>query len=330
MVRTRSGYDLLRDSTPRAGVLTSAWAAPKPRLPDAPEPMQPGLNADLTVRAVQSPAIPEPPVEWVNFVDHLAVTPRQALAGDRWPAAVGAGSSSLLNWQDEGSGQQAGDPGNGRMARQPTQKSAAQKNGGGAANSGSPGHIFWVVPAFKVDYAGHFTPLTPKEKFKEWAESAYDPLGFGTTAFEAGTLEYSSSDGFCGYGSSFAGYTKCLGSMELDANDSSFLGDFVFTVWWHQDPRYFRLGEGSFGRRALYAMSRVFVTYNDSGKNVFYSSALAGTGIAAVLSNLYYPQTDRTVGHTITRATIDLGDTAIYNASAEFWPEIHRWVRRRF
>jgi hypothetical protein len=185
-----------------------------------------------------------------------------------------------------------------------------------------------VVPAFKVNYAGHFKPLTPKEKFQEWAQSAYDPLGLGVTLLQAGTLEYSSTDGFCGYGTGFPNYMKCFGSMELDANDSSFLGDFVFTVWWHQDPRYFRLGKGGFGRRVYYAISRVFVTFDDSGKTVFYSSGLAGTGIAAVLSNLYYPQSDRTLGHTMSRIAIDLGDTAIYDGSAEFWPDIHHWLQK--
>lgn len=199
-----------------------------------------------------------------------------------------------------------------------------------SATSGSPGHIFWVIPAYKVNYSGQFTPLTPKEKFQEWAQSEYDPLGLGATVVEAGTLEYSSTDGFCGYGSSFTNYMQCFGSLELDATDSSFLGDYVLAVWWHQDPRYFRLGKGSFGKRTLYAISRVFITYNDSGKNVFYSSGLAGTGIAAVLSNLYYPQSERTVGHTFSRMGIDLGDTALYNGAAEFWPGIHRFVRRIF
>ncbi len=214
--------------------------------------------------------------------------------------------------------------------KQTTSNKNAKGTHASSATSGSPGHIFWVVPAYKVNYSGHFKPLTPKEKFQEWAESAYDPLGLGVTVIQAGTLEYSASDGFCGYGTSFGGYMKCFGSMELDANDSSFLGDFVFTTWWHQDPRYFRLGKGSFGKRALYAVSRVFVTYDDSGKNVIYTSGLAGTGVASMLSNLYYPQQDRTVGHTLSRVAIDLGDTAIYNGSAEFWPEIHRWVRRVF
>lgn len=199
-----------------------------------------------------------------------------------------------------------------------------------SATSGSPGHMYWVVPAFKVNYSGHFQPLSPKEKFDEWADGVYDPLGLGVTAFEAGTLEYSSTDGFCGYGHGWGPYGQCYGSLELDSTVSSFIGDYALTVWWHQDPRYFRLGKGSFGKRVLYAISRVFITYDDSGHNVFYSSALSGTAIAAAVSNLYYPQQDRGIGNSISRAGLDLGNTAIYNGAAEFWPDIHRAVRHIF
>ena len=198
------------------------------------------------------------------------------------------------------------------------------------ATTGSPGHIFWVVPAFKVDYQHGFKPLTTKEKFQEWAQGAYDPLGLGTGAFEAATLEHSSTDGFCGYGPGWGGYGKCFGSLELDADVSSFIGDFALTSLLHQDPRYFRLGQGSFGRRLWYSVSRVFVTYNDSGRTVFYSSALSGTVIAAGLSNLYYPEQDRGVGPSASRVALDLGNTALYNAAAEFWPDIHRKLHRIF
>lgn len=198
------------------------------------------------------------------------------------------------------------------------------------ATTGSPGHIFWIVPAFKVNYAGGFKPLTPKEKFQEWAQGAYDPLGLAVGAFEAGTLEYSSSDGFCGYGTGFANYGKCFGSLQLDSNVSSFIGDYALTVAFHQDPRYFRLGKGSFGRRAWYAISRVFVTFNDSGHNVIYASALTGTVAAAAISNLYYPPQDKGLSHTMSRIYLDLGNTAIYNGAAEFWPEVHNAVRKVF
>lgn len=214
----------------------------------------------------------------------------------------------------------------------PTQQKQQKKNKqySPTATTGSPGHIFWIVPAFKVDYAGNFKPLTPKEKFQEWAQGAYDPLGLAVGVVEAGTLEYSSTDGFCGYGMGVAGYSKCFGSLELDSNISSFIGDYALTVAFHQDPRFFRLGKGSFGRRAWYAVSRVFITYNDSGKNVFYSSGITGTVAAAAISNLYYPPQDRGLKHTMSRVYIDLGNTALYNGAAEFWPDIHRGLRRVF
>lgn len=210
----------------------------------------------------------------------------------------------------------------------PLKKNTTQKSP--SATSGSPGHIFWVVPAYKVDYSRNFKPLTPREKFDEWAETAYDPYGLGVGAFEAGTLEYSSPDGFCGYGVGLANYGKCFGSLELDAVDSSFIGDFVLPVLWHQDPRYFRLGKGSFGRRTWYAVTHVFVTLNDSGHPVFDSSALTGTVAAAALSNLYYPQQDTGFGHTMSRIGIDLGNTALYNFSAEFWPDIKHGLKKVF
>lgn len=188
--------------------------------------------------------------------------------------------------------------------------------------TGSPGHIFWVIPAYKVDYAGHFQPLTPKGKFHEWAQSEYDPLGLAAGVVEAGTIEYSHTDGFCGYGMGLGPFGECYGSLELDATNSSFIGDFLLPVLWHQDPRYFRLGEGSFGRRVWYAVARVFVTYNDSGHAVFYSSALTGTAVAAGLSNFYYPPQDVGLSHTMSRVAIDLGNTALYNLAAEFWPDI--------
>lgn len=199
-----------------------------------------------------------------------------------------------------------------------------------SATNGSPGHIFWVIPAYKVTYGKNFKPLTPHEKFEEWAQSAYDPLGIGAQLLEAGTLEYSSKDGYCGYGKGWGGYGKCFGSLELDSNISSFIGDYALTVALHQDPRYFRLGEGSFGKRVFYAASRVFVTYNDSGQNVFYTSALSGTVIAAAVSNLYYPANEVGTEHTMSRIAIDLGNTALYNEAAEFWPDIHSAIQHVF
>ena len=199
-----------------------------------------------------------------------------------------------------------------------------------AAEKGSPGHIFGVVPAFHVAYLKEFKPLTPREKFHEWLQDTYDPRGIGLYAFEAATLEHTSTDGFCGYGKGWGNYGKCFGSMELDSNISSFLGDFLFPVMLHQDARYFRLGHGHVDRRVLYAVSRLFLTHADSGRTVFFSSALAGSAIAAAASNLYCPIQDRGFGPSLSRMGLDLGNTALYNVAAEFWPDIQGKLGRVF
>jgi hypothetical protein len=196
------------------------------------------------------------------------------------------------------------------------------------AEQGSPKHIFLVVPAFHVAYQKQFKPLTPREKFDEWLPGTYDVRGLGLYAFEAATLEYSSKDGFCSYGRHWGAYGKCFGSMELDANISSFFGDFLFPVIMHQDARYFRRGEGSVGRRTLYAVSRVFLTHADSGRTVLFSSALAGSVIGAAASNLYCPTQDRGFGPSLHRMGLDLGNTAFFNVAAEFWPDIEQKLGR--
>jgi hypothetical protein len=193
---------------------------------------------------------------------------------------------------------------------------------------GSPGHIFWVVPAFNVEYLKHVKPLTPREKFNEWARGAYDPLGLAAKATQA-ALEHSGSVGFCGYGEEWGGYGKCYGSGLIDGDISSVLGDYLFPTLIHQDPRYFRWGEGGTAPRLVYALSRVFIRQTDSG-HPSLDSALLGTAIAAATSNVYYPPQERGFGLTMSRIEWDLSGTAFFNLAAEFWPDIQRIIRRPF
>lgn len=194
----------------------------------------------------------------------------------------------------------------------------------------SPKHIFFVIPAYNVDYGHTFVPLTSHEKFTEWAQGAYDPIGRSADAIEA-ALEHSRNGGFCGYGSGLDSYGKCYGSAMLDANISSFFGDYLFASWLHQDPRYFRLGpQASVPARVWYALSRVFIARTDSGGWTFAIGPTAGSVLAATTSNLYYPQDERNLNHTVSRLYWDFGGTAIFNLEAEFWPDIEHGVGRIF
>jgi len=197
------------------------------------------------------------------------------------------------------------------------------------ATKGSPKHIFFIIPAYNVEYLKNVKPMSSHEKLQEWEDGAYDPIGLAAGATEA-LLEHSKKDGFCGYGSGMESYGKCYGSALLDSTWSSFMGDYLFPVWFHQDPRYFRLGEGSFATRAWYSFTRSFITRTDKGTWTFASGSLLGTAIAAATSNLYYPKQDRGLGLTMSRVGWDLGGTVIFNLEAEYWPDIKPWILRIF
>ncbi|HEY7839319.1 MAG TPA: hypothetical protein VIC54_12050 [Terriglobales bacterium] len=197
--------------------------------------------------------------------------------------------------------------------------------------NGSPGHIFFVLPAFHVEYLKNVPPLTPMEKWNEVVEETYDPMGLALSAAEVLMLEHKKDGtGFCDYGSEIGGFSKCYGSALLDANLSGVLGDYLFPVLLKQDPRYFRLGTGSVFSRTFYALTQgVIVTRNDHGGTSFDSSQMAGTITAGFISNLYYPKADQGTSLTVSRIEIDLIGTAIGNLEAEYWPDIDHFLFHR-
>jgi hypothetical protein len=72
-----------------------------------------------------------------------------------------------------------------------------------------------------------------------------------------------------------------------------------------------------------YAMSRAVVTQNDAGANTFNISEVVGSGIAAGLSNLYYPASDRSFSNTADRWGVNVGVDAVTFIVREFWPDIN-------
>jgi hypothetical protein len=94
-------------------------------------------------------------------------------------------------------------------------------------------------------------------------------------------------------------------------------------VLFHQDNRFYTLGHGSIGHRALYAASRVLITRKDDGDNTFNFSEIIGSGAASGVSSLYYPTKYRTwtkVGQKWL--TSDILDGASFTFK-EFWPDIN-------
>ena len=171
----------------------------------------------------------------------------------------------------------------------------------------------------------NYTPLTSEQKMKRAFKSAFlSPGGYALTAFNATITQLGEEDQpHKDTGDKFADGMSRFAIQFGRRAARSLLGSGVYPVIFKQDPRYFRSDKNGIGPRALYAVSRVFVTRGDNGNSQFNVSRVAGNISASALSNLWERSTpghDRIgVGPTFRRVgTMFLSD-ALFNLVREFW-----------
>lgn len=183
-----------------------------------------------------------------------------------------------------------------------------------------------VVPMYGVTNYQYAPALTQGQKFDLMIRGYAGPFPYLAAGFQAGLSQ--AFDNFEGYGQGASGYGKRFGASLLDGFNSGFFSNYLYPVIFKQDPRYFRLGEGSKKRRIVYAMEQEFVTKRDSDrKRVFSYSNVLGAFTAGGISNAYYPQEERGFGLTMSRTAVSFAWGSVGNLVLEFWPEISHAVR---
>jgi len=207
--------------------------------------------------------------------------------------------------------------------------------------------VLGVLPQFGVTSPPDAPPLTPRGKFHLFAKSAFDPVSIGVVGLQAGLSQ--AENEFPAYGQGAQGYGKRFGAALADEVDSGFWSNYAYPVLLKEDPRYFRLGEGSFGRRLAYSVKQEFVCHTDKGGRSFNFSNVLGAFTSGAISNLYYPgntlirtipatstspaipvyENDRGVGLTLSRTSIALGYGTIGGLFDEFWPDIQQKLFRK-
>jgi hypothetical protein len=180
--------------------------------------------------------------------------------------------------------------------------------------------ILGVVPQFSVTSRQNAPPLTPSQKFRLFVKSSTDPFVFAAAGFQAGLGQ--ATDEFPEYGQGASGYAKRFGAALADSTSSNFFSNYAYPVLFKEDPRYFRLGQGSIKRRIFYSLEQEFVVRTDSGKRRFSYSNVLGAFTAGGISNLYYPASDRGFGLTMSRSAIALGYGSLGGLIDEFWADI--------
>jgi hypothetical protein len=184
-----------------------------------------------------------------------------------------------------------------------------------------------LVPQFGVTDRKDAPPLTPRGKFRLFYRTAFDPMEFVLTGMEAGVDQ--AENAFPDYGQGAAGYGKRFGAAFTDELSSNLFTTFVYPTLLQEDPRYFRLREGSFKRRFGYALSQVFIAHKDAGGRTFNWSNALGALSSGGLSNAYYPAADRGFELTMSRAGIALLYNSLGGIGSEFWPDLARKLHHK-
>ena len=131
------------------------------------------------------------------------------------------------------------------------------------------------------------------------------------------------------YGTDGNGFGERVGAAALRQTSIRVISDGLLPAAFHEDPRYYRQAYGSIGSRTGYALKRLIIDPRDSGKRGFNYSDILGRGIAAALTETYYPEAStgapvvfRTWGYSL------LGSESV-NLFQEFWPDVkHKFFKR--
>jgi len=184
-----------------------------------------------------------------------------------------------------------------------------------------------TLPNFATTNRRDPPPLTPAQKFHLFRKSAFDPVEFGVVGMQAGISQ--AEDEFPEYGQGASGFGKRYGATLADEVSSSFFTDYFYPVLFKEDPRYFRLGEGSVKHRLGYALKQEVICHTDKGgRSVSWENAFGALTSGAV-SNAYYPESDRGFGLTMSRSAISAAYGSLGGVVDEFYPDINHWLFHR-
>ncbi len=187
--------------------------------------------------------------------------------------------------------------------------------------------VFGVMATFNTTANKDALPLSTGQKYQLFFKSATDPWPFVLTAFGAGIDQADNS--FPEYGQGMQGYAKRYGAAYTDYFTGNLLGNAVLAGVLKEDPRYFQKGTGSFMSRFLWAATSTVWCKRDNGTWGPNYANVVGNLMGAAVSNLYYPEAERTASDTISRGFTVTAQAIVGSEVIEFWPDLVRHHRRK-
>jgi hypothetical protein len=186
-----------------------------------------------------------------------------------------------------------------------------------------------------------FSPLPPARRFAQVIEpgqteyrfTVSDKLVFSFTEvarpitlipglYSAGYEQLFNTDPK--YGKDSGAFGEKLGAAMLRSASVRVFSDGIFAGAFHQDPRYYRIADGSFVRRSLLSMRQAVVRRGDNGTDQFNYSGILGRAAAAALTTTYYPEPSVTARVVSLTFLSSIATDAGGNLVLEFFPTVAR------
>ena len=147
--------------------------------------------------------------------------------------------------------------------------------------------LLGIIPNFYVTYDPHAAPLTAAQKFQLGLRTLIDPEVILGDAAGAGIEQWRNTTDRQ-FGQGMEGYGKRFGVDYAASVTHVLIGHTLTQSVFHQDPRYFYKGTGSFRSRFLYAVGTAFVAKGDNGHwQPDYSDIIGGLASREILSPLH-------------------------------------------
>lgn len=161
--------------------------------------------------------------------------------------------------------------------------------------------------------------MSPKQKLWYATENA---VGFPSAIFAAAGAGVNQAQKlYPEFHQGAEGYGRYYWHSYADQAVDSYFVNFVLAGALHTDPRYHPLLSGGVWARTKHVGASVLLTHTDSGQLTFNTAQVLGSGVAASISSLYYPECDRTASLVTQRWASNLVGDGLMMLLREYTPE---------
>jgi hypothetical protein len=164
--------------------------------------------------------------------------------------------------------------------------------------------------------------LTVGQKFVWSMIAASRPVTLAPALYSASYEQLVDSDPK--YGSDSGAYAARFGAAMAHSVSTRLIADGLFASAFHQDPRYYRIANGSIVHRGLRSALQALERRGDNGNEEINYSGLLGRGASAALVLAYYPPVSQTTKVVLTTWGLSIASDAGGDLVLEFLPDLRR------